>query len=502
MNATIAVEQRGGVLTVILNRPERRNAVGLAMQRELSALWGSVRDDSDGDGTVVRCIVVTGAGDAFCGGADVADLAEMTGPSASGRIEFCPASTVAVPVIVAVNGLCVRAGLRFVADADIVLAAESAWFSDPHVSLGQLGLPVALALAEKASASAVAQLFLSGRAHRLSATAALAAGILSEVVPDDELARRAAEIATEVAAQSPPPCVGRWRACAGGTGSPWAARSMRRGRRSPLNGAIPRRSRGSRRRRSAGRLRGAATGPCYERMGADGRSHVRDGDDGDGDDTMTRRPLSAGITFGLGMISAQRDPRDPRTDADLYADLLDLCVTAEAAGLDAVWLSEHHFVDDGYMPSLLPTAAAIAARTTRIAVATGVIVAPLHDPIRLAEDAATVDLISGGRLVLGLGAGYRDEEFAGLGRPKRVSARRSTPPSRCCATVGRAAPYGSASSRCSSPRARPAGAARPSGSAPAPRPACAARPGGPTACSPRGWTPARSARRSAGWTMS
>jgi enoyl-CoA hydratase/carnithine racemase len=203
VNATIAVEQRGGVLTVILNRPERRNAVGLAMQRELSALWGSVRDDSDGDGTVVRCIVVTGAGDAFCGGADVADLAEMTGPSASGRIEFCPAATVAVPVIVAVNGLCVGAGLRFVADADIVLAAESAWFSDPHVSLGQLGLPVALALAEKASASAVAQLFLSGRAHRLSATAALAAGIVSEVVPDDELARRAAEIAAEVAAQSP-----------------------------------------------------------------------------------------------------------------------------------------------------------------------------------------------------------------------------------------------------------------------------------------------------------
>jgi alkanesulfonate monooxygenase SsuD/methylene tetrahydromethanopterin reductase-like flavin-dependent oxidoreductase (luciferase family) len=133
---------------------------------------------------------------------------------------------------------------------------------------------------------------------------------------------------------------------------------------------------------------------------------------------MTGQPLSAGITFGLGMISAQHDPRDPRTDAGIYADLLDLCAAAEAAGLDAVWLSEHHFVDDGYMPSLLPTAAAIAARTTRIAVATGVIVAPLHDPIRLAEDAATVDLISGGRLVLGLGAGYRDEEFAGLGRPK------------------------------------------------------------------------------------
>jgi alkanesulfonate monooxygenase SsuD/methylene tetrahydromethanopterin reductase-like flavin-dependent oxidoreductase (luciferase family) len=129
-------------------------------------------------------------------------------------------------------------------------------------------------------------------------------------------------------------------------------------------------------------------------------------------------PLSAGLSFGLGMISAQHDPRDPRSDTDLYADLLDLSAYAETLGLDAVWLSEHHFVDDGYMPSLLPTAAAIAARTSRIAIGTGVVVAPLHDPVRLAEDAATVDLISAGRLVLGLGAGYRDEEFVGFGRSK------------------------------------------------------------------------------------
>lgn len=198
MTSAIGVERHGGVLTVLLNRPARRNAVGLAMQRELSALWDTVRVDA-----AVRCIVVTGAGDAFCAGADTADLAEMTGPSAGGRIEFCPAATVAVPVVVAVNGLCVGAGLWFVADADIVLAAASAWFSDPHVSLGQLGLPVALALAEKASAASVAQLFLSGLPHRLSATAALAAGIVSEVVADGSLAQRAAEVAAQVAAQSP-----------------------------------------------------------------------------------------------------------------------------------------------------------------------------------------------------------------------------------------------------------------------------------------------------------
>ena len=213
---------------------------------------------------------------------------------------------------------------------------------------------------------------------------------------------------------------------------------------------------------------------------------------------MTGQPLSAGITFGLGMISAQHDPRDPRTEAGIYADLLDLCAAAEAAGLDAVWLSEHHFVDDGYMPSLLPTAAAIAARTTRIAVATGVIVAPLHDPIRLAEDAATVDLISGGRLVLGLGAGYRDEEFAGLGRPKEGLGRRSTPPLMCCAKAGRAARCASVSGRCWSRRARSRRVGRPSGSAPVPgRPAAHGAAGRRPACRAGGARRVRRAGRPA-----
>ncbi|HET9410702.1 MAG TPA: LLM class flavin-dependent oxidoreductase [Candidatus Dormibacteraeota bacterium] len=121
------------------------------------------------------------------------------------------------------------------------------------------------------------------------------------------------------------------------------------------------------------------------------------------------------MKFGVGDFSGQRPPGSPVTHEQLYAEMLDQADQIEAAGLDSMWVSEHHFAQDGYMASVLPIVAALLARTRRITVAADRLATSLYDPVRLAEDAIALDLLSGGRFVLGLSLCYRDDEFAGLG---------------------------------------------------------------------------------------
>ena len=101
---------------------------------------------------------------------------------------------------------------------------------------------------------------------------------------------------------------------------------------------------------------------------------------------------------------------------ELYAAALDQAAWADDLGFDNIGLGEHHCSSDGYNPSPLVLAAAMGARTKRIGLRTSVLLAPLYDPIKLAEDAAVTQLATGGRLILGIGGGYRPAEFESFGR--------------------------------------------------------------------------------------
>ena len=125
---------------------------------------------------------------------------------------------------------------------------------------------------------------------------------------------------------------------------------------------------------------------------------------------MTRQ-----VNFGLWYDFRNPDPwRIPFET--LYEQCLEQIVEAERLGFDSVWMTEHHFCDDGYTPSPLVIGGAIGARTQRMRIGTNLMVLPLHNPIRIAEDAATLSLLTKGRFDLGVGIGYRDLEFRQFGR--------------------------------------------------------------------------------------
>ena len=120
------------------------------------------------------------------------------------------------------------------------------------------------------------------------------------------------------------------------------------------------------------------------------------------------------VTFGLGVLTGQRIDAGSAA-GDEYRLMVDLAVEAEAAGFDAVWVSEHHGAEDGYLPSTMPILAAMAAVTERVRLGTAIALAPFQPPLRFAEDCAVVDQLSDGRLVVALGAGWRRQEFEWFG---------------------------------------------------------------------------------------
>jgi alkanesulfonate monooxygenase SsuD/methylene tetrahydromethanopterin reductase-like flavin-dependent oxidoreductase (luciferase family) len=126
----------------------------------------------------------------------------------------------------------------------------------------------------------------------------------------------------------------------------------------------------------------------------------------------------------FGVVYDFRNPPDSGIDTPrLYAEILDQVVWLERLGLDLVWFTEHHFVEDGYLPSWTPVAGAMAARTTRVRFSSDICLLPFSHPVRLAEDLAVLDNLSGGRIEVGVGMGYAPHEFRGFGipLPQRVS---------------------------------------------------------------------------------
>ena len=203
---TLDISTVRGVGWLVFDRPASGNAIDAQMFVDLEQAWARLEADPE-----VKVIVNTGNGAAFQTGLDVVQLArDKDALRASSRQtrDFTLRMTawhcgVTKPVVVAVNGTCAGGGLHFVADADIVIASVDATFLDPHVSVGQVSAFESIGLLKKAPMEAVTRMALMGRHERIDARRAYQLGIVGEVVPAEQLRRRAQEVAEAVAEGQP-----------------------------------------------------------------------------------------------------------------------------------------------------------------------------------------------------------------------------------------------------------------------------------------------------------
>jgi alkanesulfonate monooxygenase SsuD/methylene tetrahydromethanopterin reductase-like flavin-dependent oxidoreductase (luciferase family) len=129
------------------------------------------------------------------------------------------------------------------------------------------------------------------------------------------------------------------------------------------------------------------------------------------------------MEFGILFTSHPNHATEPYPHRDVHARVTAEIEAADALGYDIAWVAEHHFSNQyGIMPDVFTYLGYLAARTSTIRLGTAVVTVPLYDPIRVVENTAFVDILSGGRMVLGLGSGYRPYEFEGFG--KDFDARR------------------------------------------------------------------------------
>jgi enoyl-CoA hydratase len=203
---TLRIEQRGHVGWLFFNRPDALNAMSSTMREELADAWLELDRDPG-----VRVIVHTGEGRAFQTGVDMAELASdgigmerYRADMEAYDLHFTARhQRVTKPVIVAVNGICAGGGFHWVADADIAIAATTAEFTEPHVSVGQVVAAEAIGLLRKMPFEAVMRMALVGRHERMSAQRAYDLGMVSQLVPPEDLREAAQDLAEKVARNSP-----------------------------------------------------------------------------------------------------------------------------------------------------------------------------------------------------------------------------------------------------------------------------------------------------------
>ncbi|MGI9578584.1 MAG: enoyl-CoA hydratase/isomerase family protein [Microthrixaceae bacterium] len=216
---TVRLEISEGVATVTLDRPDVYNSFNEEMTEELASIWQALRGDDS-----VRAVVLTAAGDkSFCTGIDRStvgdfefdpldydDPGKLLGPKSQGFWK---------PVIAAVNGMACGGAFYMIGEADIVLAAEHATFFDPHVTYGMVAAYEPILLMRHMPFGEVLRMALTGNSERMGAETACRAGLVSEVVPADQLASVAHDLAAGIAAQPP-------RAVQATLRTLWAARDL------------------------------------------------------------------------------------------------------------------------------------------------------------------------------------------------------------------------------------------------------------------------------------
>jgi enoyl-CoA hydratase/carnithine racemase len=204
---TIRLEKQDAVAWLVLARPDRGNAINGLMSRELPSAWEDIKSDPG-----ISVVVVTGEGErAFCTGFDVADVASGTAtvgaPEDRGTLAALRFTALQnrcwKPVVTAVNGMVTGGGLHFLADSDLIIASERATFFDNHVRVGLVSGAEPIGLSRRIPLEAVLRMAFLGGAERMDAPQAKAIGLVSEVVPAEALAARAAELAQLISENSP-----------------------------------------------------------------------------------------------------------------------------------------------------------------------------------------------------------------------------------------------------------------------------------------------------------